>query len=82
MGIKSADREALDKVGAPAKNPKAGKGMISNLAKTVAKAAAPALVDAASSFVKNKIAGTGKRKVGRPKKAPKKAPKKEPKKST
>ena len=28
MGIKSADREALGKVGAPAKNPKAGKGMM------------------------------------------------------
>lgn len=27
MGIKSADREALGKAGAPAKNPKAGKGM-------------------------------------------------------
>ena len=28
MGIKSADREALGKVGAPTKNPKAGKGMM------------------------------------------------------
>lgn len=27
MGMKSADREALGKVGAPAKNPKAGTGM-------------------------------------------------------
>jgi hypothetical protein len=49
--------------------PKKGKGIIGSLAKTAAKALAPVVV--ASSFVKNKIAGAGKRKVGRPKKAPK-----------
>lgn len=47
---------------------KVGKGIISSLAKTAAKALAPVVVDAASSFVKNKIAGSGKRKAGRPKK--------------
>ena len=57
--------------------------MLGTLAKAAAKAAAPLVVDAASSFVKNKIAGAGrKRKVGRPKtvkpKAPKRAPKKAP----
>ena len=63
--------------------PKKGKGMLSNIVKSVAKAAAPIVVDAASSFVKNKIAGAGKRKVGRPKKTTaKKAPKKAPKKTT
>ena len=41
---------------------KSGKGILSNIAKSVAKAAAPVAIDAASSFVKNKNAGAGKRK--------------------
>jgi hypothetical protein len=61
---------------------KAGKGILTNIAKSVAKAAAPMVVDAASSFVKNKIAGAGKRKPGRPKTVKAKAPKKSPKKTT
>jgi len=61
--------------------PKKGKGILTSLAKAAAKAAAPLVVDAASSFVKNKIAGAGKRKPGRPKSVKAKAPKKAPKKT-
>ena len=55
---------------------KVGKGIISSLAKTASKALAPVVVDAASSFVKNKIAGSGrKRGPGRPKSTTAKKPK-------
>ena len=60
------------------KGTKKGKGILSSIVKSVAKAAAPMVVDAASSFVKSKIAGAGrKRGPGRPKSKtakPKKAP--------
>lgn len=51
----------------------AGKGMFGELAKAGIKAIAPLVVDKGAQFVKNKIAGAGARKVGRPKATAKKS---------
>ena len=50
---------------------KKGKGVISNLVKSGAKALAPILIDAASNAAKNKISGLGTRKKRTTKKATK-----------
>ena len=50
---------------------KKGKGVISNLVKSGAKALAPMLIDAASNAAKNKISGMGTRKKRTTKKATK-----------
>jgi len=62
-----------------AKKPRKGKGILSNIIKSVAPAAIDAIASAATSAAKGKVAGMGaKRKPGRPKKAAKSTTKKRP----
>ena len=62
-----------------AKKPRKGKGILSNIIKSVAPAAIDAIASAATSAAKDKVAGMGaKRKPGRPKKVARTIAKKRP----
>ena len=62
-----------------AKKPRKGKGILSNIIKSVAPAAIDAIASAATSAAKDKVAGLGaKRKPGRPKKVARTIAKKRP----